>query len=501
MQTTRSGKYGAALALLSLLNACADPTSTAPDRTASRSVRLSLAAQVNAAASAIRVSIGYRRTGSATTIVLTDTRIIITAEPRGVPVSVDISTCLGDPQHEISTTGNNTGASCMLYVTATLLDAGNQQLDQATLPAMTVRPGEAPFAAVSLGTRASFVSLAPGRFLSCRSIKTSGGGTTCWGSARANANETTIPVLPQTAVAASADFVDISAGDGYVCGLTVTGSVACWGRTGTSVLGSISQSTRTTPSVIAFTVPFIQLVTSFSAACGLAQSGIAYCWGENAFGQLGDGTQTARPTPAPVLGNVKFKRLTAGPASNIICGLTEGPVYCWGTLGLVVPPASQVAGGPTSIAPASSAITAIAPGNDHVCGLAGDGTAVCYGSNTQGQLGDGTTTQRSSFVFVTGNVKFSSITAGLGFTCGIATDGRAYCWGQNDQGQLGDGTTTRRLVPTPVATSTLFATLAAGIGHVCGATSSGAISCWGSNSTGQLGDGTTTNRLVPTAVK
>jgi alpha-tubulin suppressor-like RCC1 family protein len=68
-----------------------------------------------------------------------------------------------------------------------------------------------------------------------------------------------------------------------------------------------------------------------------------------------------------------------------------------------------------------------------------------------GQLGDGTTTDRTSPVPVLGGLTFARVSAGNGHTCGVTTDGVAYCWGNNNYGQLGNGTTTNSSVPVKVA--------------------------------------------------
>uniref|UniRef100_UPI0035692469 Calx-beta domain-containing protein n=1 Tax=Gemmatimonas sp. TaxID=1962908 RepID=UPI0035692469 len=93
-----------------------------------------------------------------------------------------------------------------------------------------------------------------------------------------------------------------------------------------------------------------------------------------------------------------------------------------------------------------------------------------------------------------------SVVVGLDHTCGLTSTGAAFCWGSNNAGQLGDGTTRDRTVPTAVAGGRTFVSLAGGFYHTCGLTSTGAAFCWGRNDASQLGDGTTRNRTVPTAV-
>jgi alpha-tubulin suppressor-like RCC1 family protein len=155
---------------------------------------------------------------------------------------------------------------------------------------------------------------------------------------------------------------------------------------------------------------------------------------------------------------------------------------------------------------ATSATTALAfyqmSASIHSCGVTTDNLAYCWGENTEGEVGDGTTTQRLTPVAVAGGLRFRQISASFYHTCGITTDYRAYCWGSNFGGQLGDGTTTGHLTPVPVAGGLTFRQVTVGLSpHSCGVTyADRQVYCWGGNGDGQLGDGTTTTRLIPTAV-
>jgi alpha-tubulin suppressor-like RCC1 family protein len=153
-----------------------------------------------------------------------------------------------------------------------------------------------------------------------------------------------------------------------------------------------------------------------------------------------------------------------------------------------------------SVQPLPSALTAIAVGAVHTCGLVQDGSAFCWGNNQFGEIGDGSHSDRYFPVAVAGTVKFTEITAGGGHTCGISTNGAAYCWGSNGNGQLGDGTLTDRATPAPVAGGLTFLALSAGGVHTCGIASDNTAYCWGYNGNGQLGDSTFNNRSLPTPV-
>ena len=186
----------------------------------------------------------------------------------------------------------------------------------------------------------------------------------------------------------------------------------------------------------------------------------------------------------------------------------------------------------------------------HTCAVMADGSVSCWGGNSYGQLGDGTSSPRSTPAPIPGSGGVVAIATGWGHTCAVTTAGGVMCWGHNPYGQLGDGTTTQR--KTPVAVTGLpgaAVAVAAGHSHTCAltvggavlgpqrqrpagrqlddhqadadphvrtgqrrigdstgyyhscaVTSSGGATCWGVNSDGQLGDNSTTARLAPVAV-
>jgi alpha-tubulin suppressor-like RCC1 family protein len=421
---------------------------------------------------------------------LLEQTIDVGIQARAVPLVVDIAPCLSDPLREGAATSGE--PACVLHIAVTLLDASQQQVDQSTLPPLTVHAGDNAQAGLAVGTHTSYLSLAPGSDFTCRAVTVTGGGTTCWGSNR----------VSQLGRAPFPDFLEISAGSSFTCGLTRAGEVWCWGDNAAGQLGDNLASSRATPTPVKSPIEFTQVVTGLDFACGLGENGMAYCWGENAWASLGDGTKTKHAAPAPVKGGLKFVRLGAG--GHAACGLTDGTVYCWGSFGSNVPTAAQAALGPVTLAGTDVVgVASFAIGSNHACGIIADGSAVCYGANSSGQLGDGTTTDRMNApVRVSGGLHFTSLTAGNLFTCGLASDGFAYCWGSNAFGQLGVGPGgVNRTTPTRVSGAIVFATLVAGQNHVCGSTSAGSTYCWGFNQNGQLGDGSAINRSVPTLVK
>jgi alpha-tubulin suppressor-like RCC1 family protein len=146
---------------------------------------------------------------------------------------------------------------------------------------------------------------------------------------------------------------------------------------------------------------------------------------------------------------------------------------------------------PAAPPPPTCAI-AVGTGNDHACAIRGDGTAWCWGQNSSGQLGDGTTTDRASPVAVvaTGLPKLTAIAGGQAHTCAIGADKTVWCWGANESGELGNGKTSDNHTPVPVTGLDHVTSIITGYRHSCALDSAGTVKCWGDSFYGELGNGT-----------
>ena len=236
--------------------------------------------------------------------------------------------------------------------------------------------------------------------------------------------------------------------------------------------------------------------------CALSTGGSVLCWGQNYYAQLGDGSKTHRQVAVNVsaLGSGVVSIAAGGTASCAISAI--GGVKCWGNMDPLVDPiffkGPLI---PTDVPGLANGVASIAVGDFHKCALSNIGGVKCWGSNTNGQIGDNSTTQRVSPVDVFGlSSGVQAITAGQSHTCALTTAGAVKCWGLNSQGRLGDGSTTTRLIPVDIGLASKVSAIVAGKSHTCALTTSGGVKCWGSNFQGELGDNSTNMRLTPVDV-
>ena len=210
------------------------------------------------------------------------------------------------------------------------------------------------------------------------------------------------------------------------------------------------------------------------------------------------GQTTTTTNAAACIGAVE---LAAG-GEHTCARFTDGFVRCWGSnvFGQLGDGTTTEKSSPTAV-PGLSLVDKLATGYGHTCARVASvpSSVRCWGSNEFGQLGDGTTTSRRSPTYVPGLIA-SQVAARANHTCALRPGGSVRCWGLNYSGQLGDTTTAHKSSPTDVTGLSGVVELAAGGSHTCARVTDGSVRCWGNNESGQLGDGTTTNQSSPKTV-
>ena len=325
-------------------------------------------------------------------------------------------------------------------------------------------------------------------------------------------------------------IITIASGHHHNIVLKSDGTVWAWGYNSSGQLGNGTQIGGPNPVQVCDAgqiAPCSTYLTDVTAIAGgqihtisLKSNGTVWTWGRNDFGQLGDGLSCGINCTTPVLvsGLAGVVAITSGQRHSIALK-DDGTVWAWGfnsngqlgngaTTDSTIPIQVKGPGGSGSL----SDVIAIKSGKwDHTIALKSDGTVWTWGYNSDGQLGDGTQTDRNAPIqvcsigasapcdpnFLSSGKAFA---AGGRHTIALKNDGTVRTWGKNSNGQLGDGTILIKLIPVQVNTLTGVVAIAAGVSHSVALKNDGTVLAWGLNTSGQLGDGTTTQRITPAQV-
>ncbi|MBN1439629.1 MAG: hypothetical protein JW929_09490 [Anaerolineales bacterium] len=320
------------------------------------------------------------------------------------------------------------------------------------------------------------------------------GGAKCWGDNRVgqlgdgtmeNRNvPTPVTILSEKPTA-------IAVGYTYACALTASGGIFCWGS---MVLDSPDGGQFDGYRAVAAGTTHI---------CGLTTSGGVKCWGSNAFGALGDGSTEDRPVPVEVSGLGRGVSAIA-VGVDFSCAVHNRGVKCWGSNDTGQLGNGSYSGSiiPSDASGLQSDVAGIAAGVFHACAWKTSGEVWCWGDNLIGELGDGSGTNSPFPVRVIGLEEGAkAVAVGGSHTCALTKTGGVNCWGGNSSGQLGDGSTTDRNAPATVSgLSSGVAAIAAGGSHTCALLDNGSVKCWGLNDDGQLGNGGNANSNTPVNV-
>ncbi|MBN2196904.1 MAG: RCC1 repeat-containing protein [Polyangiaceae bacterium] len=308
------------------------------------------------------------------------------------------------------------------------------------------------------------------------------------------------------------DVVEIAAGANHTCARRSDGTVSCWGANWAGRLGNDDDTDSAQPVNVVGLNDAMAITAGAYHTCALLTNGRADCWGINERSQLGNRVVTdwSSPTPVPVrdLENVTAIEAGAFHTCAVVEASGEDPsAVCWGYN------AHGELGNATVTDSASDSLVSVeltgpvdqlAAGWGHTCALLADGAVWCWGDNGEGQLTDAANDAPSSPTPIQVNVPpATAIVAGGAHTCAILADSTVRCWGDNGGCQLGGGNWEQP--PGPVTVVDIVgdlqgvAGLSAGSYHTCALLEGGAVTCWGAGPYGQLGDGTfPSSRCIPT---
>lgn len=247
-------------------------------------------------------------------------------------------------------------------------------------------------------------------------------------------------------------FTEVASGSNHVCAITDKKQIYCWGQNAWSQLGTSEFKDNLVPKLVYQVDDATAISAGETHTCAIVARGNIKCWGNNTSGQVGDG----------------IRKL----------GIRELPVFVH----------------------AISGAKDIALGAEHSCALLSDGKIMCWGSNTFGQLGDGTNSDSILPVAVKSQRTFINVAAGSNHTCAIDSLGDAYCWGNNANGELGTGNRISKNDPTLVLGLSKLKNISARFNSTCAIDSLAHANCWGEGANGQLGNQDTVDKSVPTKV-
>ena len=293
-------------------------------------------------------------------------------------------------------------------------------------------------------------------------------------------------------------------------------SLWTWGGNPNGSYGFLGDNTatakRSSPgSVFAGASNWRVVDCSGSSVIAVRTDGTLWTWGINTKGNLGSGNTSNRSSPGSTIGGgtnwVTCSTSKNNQGTEIFSAAikNDGTLWTWGPN-----PTGQLGDGATTASRSSPGTVAgggtnwktISCGSRYALAIKTDGTLWSWGGNSNGNLGSGNTTNRSSPVTVIGGLtNWIRAYAGYYVSAGITNDGILWTWGENSLGQLGDGSTTNRFSPGTVAGGgTNWKAFSCGYYSAAAIKTDGSLWTWGANNTGQLGDGSTTNRFSPGTV-
>ena len=302
------------------------------------------------------------------------------------------------------------------------------------------------------------------------------------------------------------DAVQVSIGESHACLLLADKTVSCWGKNDQGQLGNASSSASATPVQVKFLTDVQSIAVGGGITFALLNDGTVVFWGTRAtaYNSLAGVTTVAYQYPTPLEGLSAVKQIAAGDRGNGCALLTDGTVRCWGLndWGQLGNGTGDFSAGPVVVSGINGA-TGIDFGYSFACAQTASAVQ-CWGDNIRGNLGnfpDALSNTPQTVSGLSGTV--SKLRTGDSFGCVLQMNGAIQCWGDNSDGQLGNGTSgTTEKTPVTVSAIPNAIDITAATLHTCALLSAGTVRCWGENYAGQIGTGNKNSPVTtPTTVQ
>jgi alpha-tubulin suppressor-like RCC1 family protein len=369
--------------------------------------------------------------------------------------------------------------------------------------------------AVAGGRRGSAASLSAGAGHTCALLNNN--TISCWGDdAKGQVGNSNVPGEPETyqtpentQLPVGRTAKAIATGGENSCVVLDDNRQSCWGRDDSGQIGDgPSPSNISAPTaVVATTETVVAVAVNVDYSCSLFTSGSVRCWGSDDDGQLGNGGADVGVDGADVdtASNARAVEFPSGLAASAVttgkthaCAILDNAqISCWGSNG-----DGEIGNGTsgTPVTAPSAALTlpagrtaeSVSAGGNHTCAVLDNEGVTCWGSDASGQLGNGASsadvTQPPSPISLPGGAV--AVATGRAHSCAVLVSNELYCWGDDSQGQIGTaGPNANSPTPVLIPIAPGVEAVALGDDHTCALLTNGGVTCWGSDTKGQLGNG------------
>jgi len=342
-------------------------------------------------------------------------------------------------------------------------------------------------------------SLHPGSGSNC--WLSAAGGIWCWGENDygkfGNGTDDNVYEVPVQPIGMESGVVSMEAGEDFYCAITDEARLFCWGRGSDGQLGYGGVLKQSSPVEVVNEdgTGWLQVSAGDYHACGVTGDRIARCWGSGSSGRLGNGGTEEEVYPVDVVGLDDSIVAVAAGSSGSCAATEEGQLFCWGDSDTLGNGSEENSLLPVAVTGLEASVVEVGlSGSGHLaCALTDVGEVWCWGSGGDGRLGQGNEEDSLVPVQVSGlSTGVASLSVGSGYSCAVLEDESAVCWGDNNDGNLGDGTTTDALLPVAVSGLSGVSRIWAGENRTTcavGEILSEVRYCWGRNFYGEVGNG------------